>query len=45
MKNRLLPGYIAAVGAGITFGSIPVINALLRDVNVSVFLSSLFIEL
>ena len=36
MKNRLLPGYIAAVGAGIAFGSIPVINALLRDVNVSV---------
>ncbi|MHA1945063.1 MAG: DMT family transporter [Candidatus Hodarchaeales archaeon] len=36
MKNRVLPGYIAAVAAGFSFGSIPIIAALLRDVNVSV---------
>ncbi|MHA1443372.1 MAG: DMT family transporter [Candidatus Hodarchaeales archaeon] len=36
MENRLNPGYIAAVFGGISFGSIPIITALLRDVNVSV---------
>ena len=36
MKKRLLPGYMAAVAAGFSFGSIPIIAALLRDVNVSV---------
>ena len=36
MRSRLFPGYIAAVGSGIAFGSIPVINALLRDINVSI---------
>ena len=36
MKNQLNPGYIAAVLGGISFGSIPIIAALLRDVNVSV---------
>ena len=36
MKNRVLPGYIAAIASGISFGIIPVIAALLRDVNVSV---------
>ncbi len=36
MNNRILPGYIAAVLAGLSFGSIPIIAALLRDVNVSV---------
>jgi drug/metabolite transporter (DMT)-like permease len=36
MNNRLLPGYITAVAAGFSFGSIPIIAALLRDVNVSI---------
>ncbi|MCK4849617.1 MAG: DMT family transporter [Candidatus Heimdallarchaeota archaeon] len=36
MNDRINPGYIAAILAGLSFGSIPIIAALLRDVNVSV---------